>query len=272
MESESYRGKVALVTGSNRGIGLAAAREMAKHGMTVVLNGRTRERLQKARQALSDEGYRVMDVVADVTNPESCRGMIEQVLDAFGRIDVLVNSAGISMRANLEEVDHKVCRQVVDLNLLGSIYPTLYAIPHLKQSQGSIVYISSIAGLIGLPTASLYCATKTALRGLADSLRCELAPHGVHVGVVYVGFTQNDPEKRVLGAGGKEITPDRPTHMTWEQVAAEIWELVKKRRRQVVLSPIGKLARFIAWFSPRLVEASIIFSRKHQLSERLGLR
>jgi len=177
----------------------------------------------------------------------------------------------VSMRANFEDLDAETCRNFVDTNLMGCIYPTLYAVPEIKKNRGSIVFTSSIAGLIGLPTASLYCATKTALRGLADSLRCELGPDGVHVGVVYVGFTENDPEKKVVGSKGGMISPDRPAHMSWEEVAEEFAEIVRKRRSRSVLTPIGKFAEYVARLSPDIVSDTIVFSRKHQLNERFGI-
>jgi len=272
MQAQAFKGKVALITGSSRGIGLATARELAGRGARVVLNARSRDRLEQAQENLAKEGMEVMAIPADVSDPDACRNMISRVVDAHGRLDILINNAGISMRTNLEELDHETCKQMVDVNLMGCIYPTLYAIEQIKRNQGSLVFISSIAALLGLPTASLYCATKRALTGLAGSLRCELGQHGVHVGVVYVGFTENHPEKQVVGAGGSRISPDRPAHMTWQEVAREVAGLIQKRKRQATLSPVGKLARAIAWLSPGLVEKTIILFRKHQLSERLGIR
>jgi NAD(P)-dependent dehydrogenase (short-subunit alcohol dehydrogenase family) len=272
MKKNDFEGKVVLITGSSRGIGLATAREFGRRGAKVVLNARGEARLEKARESLSNDGYEVISVPADVTSPDACRDMIARTVETFGRLDVLINNAGISMRANFEDLDAETCRNIVDINLMGCIYPTLYAIPEIKKNQGSIVFTSSIAGLIGLPTASLYCATKSALRGFADSLRCELTPEGVHIGVVYVGFTENDPEKTVVGAGGDAILPARPAHMSWVEIGKEFAEMVRKRQSRAVLTPVGKLAELAARVSPDLAGDTIVFSRKHKLNERLGIR
>jgi len=272
MSKTGFENKVAIITGSSRGIGLATAREFCKRGAKVVLNARGGARLEQARETLEREGHKVIAVQADVTSPESCRGMIARTVEEFGRLDILMNNAGVSMRANLEDLDAEACRNIVDINLMGCIYPTLYSLPEIKRNKGSIVFTSSIAGLIGLPTATLYCATKTALHGFSDSLRCELAPEGVHVGIVCVGFTENDPEKTVVGAAGSAVAPGRPAHMTQEQVAKEFAELVRKRRNRAVLSPIGKFAEYISRISPEIVENTIIMSRKYKLNERFGIK
>lgn len=272
MSRKTLEGKVALITGSSRGIGLASAREMARRGASVVLNARGEERLEKAHAELVEAGFNAAAIPCDVSDPDACKAMVDFAVDEFGRLDIILNNAGVSMRSELAELDAETCRNVVDVNMLGCIYPTLYAVPHIKETKGHVLFISSIAGIIGLPTASLYCATKTGLVGFANSIRCELAPAGVHVGVIYVGFTENDPEKKVLGAGGETISPDRPAHMTQAQVAGEICRVIEKRRRGAVLSPIGKFAKFAAWFSEDLVEQIIIFTRKHNLSEKLNIR
>jgi NAD(P)-dependent dehydrogenase (short-subunit alcohol dehydrogenase family) len=272
MSKTDFKNKVALITGSSRGIGFATARELARRGARIALNARGKTRLDEARESLEHDGYEAVSVQADVVSPEACRDMVARTIDAFGRLDILINNAGVSMRANFENLDPEICRSVVDINLMGCIYPTLFSLPEIKKNRGSIVFTSSIAGLIGLPTASLYCATKTALRGLSDSLRCELAPEGVHVGIVYVGFTENDPEKTVIGTAGDQIPPSRPAHMTQDGVAKEFADLIRKRRNRAVLSPIGKFAEYAARVAPDLVENTIIFSRKHQLNERFGIR
>lgn len=271
MARKPLQDKVALITGSSRGIGLATARELAARGARIVLNARPGPRLDNALASLRSQGADAIAAPADVTDPDACRAMIEQAVAHFGRLDILVNNAGISMRANLEDLDAAACKKILDLNMHGCVYPTLYAIPQLKQNRGSVVYTSSIAGLIGLPTATLYCAAKTGLRGFADALRCELAPAGVHVGIVFVGFTENDPEKTVEGAGGQAVSPDRPGYMTQAEVGRAFADLIQHRRRQIALTPIGKFAKFAAWLSPEFVEQAIIMSRRAKLSDRLGI-
>lgn len=272
MANNDFTGKVALITGSSRGIGLATARELARRGAKIALNARGADRLEQARATLTAEGFDVMSAPADVSSAEACRGMVTRTLEHFGRLDILINNAGVSMRAKFEDLDAETCRNIVDANLMGCIYPTIAALPEIKKNRGSIVFTSSIAGLIGLPTATMYCATKTALRGFSESLRCELAPDGVHVGIVYVGFTGNDPDKTVIGAGGGAVPHGRPAHMSQEEVAVEFANLIHKRRPRAVLSPIGKLAELAARLSPDLSGDAISFSVKHRLNERFGIR
>ncbi|HOO56320.1 MAG TPA: SDR family oxidoreductase [bacterium] len=272
MSSRAFEGKVALITGSSRGIGLATACRLAGMGAKVALNGRNEERLKRALEKVSAICPEAIVVAGDVSDPESAKRMIEETVEKLGGLDILINNAGVSMRAALEELDAETCGNVVDVNLKGCIYPTFFALPHIKKSGGSIIFISSIAGLIGLPTASLYCATKMALRGFADSLRCELEPQGVHIGTVYVGFTENDPDKKVIGASGEMISPGRSPHGSKDDVAREIAKMLMKRKREVKLTPIGKLANVISRVSPVVVEKTIIFSRKHNISEKLGIR
>ena len=264
--------QVALVTGGSRGIGQAICLELARQGAAVLAAARAVEKTQAWISAAGgDLAPRIVPLALDVTDRAAVGEAVDAILEKHGRLDILVNNAGISMRANLEDLDAAACKKILDLNMHGCVYPTLYAIPQLKQTRGSVVYTSSIAGLIGLPTATLYCAAKTGLRGFADALRCELAPAGVHVGIVFVGFTENDPEKTVEGAGGQAVSPDRPGYMTQAEVGRAFADLIQQRRRQIALTPIGKLAKFAAWLSPEFVEQTIIWSRRAKLSDRLGI-
>lgn len=272
MHKRDFANKVVFITGSSTGIGLETARELAGRGAKVVLNARGVERLETAEKQLASEGYDVLALTGDITSPEKCSEMVDKTVNHFGKLDILINNAGISMRSEMEELNPETCKKVVDINLLGSIYPTFYAIPELKKTAGSIVFISSIAGIIGLPTATLYCATKRALVALAESLRCELATHNVHIGVVYVGFTENDPQKEVIGPKEQMVPHNRPNHMSRKKVAENIAQMIKKRKKQVVLTPVGKIVRFISRFSPGLVENVIITGKKYDLGNKLGIR
>jgi len=263
-QTKSMQGKVALISGASRGVGAAAAAQLLRRGAKVVITARGEARLEKTRALLEKQGGQVVAVAGDVGKLADCKAMVDAALKHFGRLDILVNNAGVSMRGHFAELSLETCEQVVSTNLTGVIYLTRLAVPHILKAKGSIVFISSIAGLMGLPGASVYCATKGALTGLSDSMRLELGPRGVHCGVVYLGFTEHDPEKRILGADGSLVPPDRPAHHTQAFAAGLIVELIEKRKRRLVMTASGKIGAAVNRFSPALMEKAILTAQQSQ--------
>jgi len=260
-----FKNKTAIVTGSGMGIGKAIALELCRAGANVVLNGRNGERLEKTYQGLLQRGYPVVAVQGDVTKISDCNAIIQKAIDTFGNIDILITNAGISMRERFENLQPEVFSQIIESNINGSAFPALAALPHLKKTKGSIVFISSAAGMIGLPTASAYSAGKMALTAIAQSLKIEMASSDVHIGIVHVGFTQNDSEKRVLNASG-ELVPvaSRPAYLqqTQEQVALAVLATIRKRKFKKILTVVGKLNAFAVRFFPNVVIRIITSSQK----------
>ncbi len=254
MASDYFSGKVALVTGSARGIGLAAARLLGDRGARVVLSDVLEETLAEAEERLKGVGIEVFASRSDVTKPEECEALVTSAIDRFGRLDVLVNNAGLSIVADLEACRPEACKKLVDVNILGSIYMTLAALDALKQAKGNLVFVSSVSGLRAIPTGSVYSASKAFLRSLAESLRLELKPHGVHVGVIFPGFTTSDSDKTVMGGDGAPRPIDRPPHDTPEGVARGIARLIEKRERERVLTKLGKATAVLQRLSPALVD------------------
>jgi NAD(P)-dependent dehydrogenase (short-subunit alcohol dehydrogenase family) len=258
-------GQVVLITGSESGIGRETARAFGRLGAAVVLNGRQAERLEQTRQALAAEGYRVAACVADVTDYAACERLVATAIASFGRLDVLVTNASISQRAYFADMQPEVFRQVLDSNVYGSVYPLKAALPHLVASRGSVTFISSISALNGMPSGSAYCAGKAALANLAHTLRLELAEAGVHFGVVHIGFTQNDPDKRVLDAAGRPVPiAHRPPRWQKSQVevAAIIVKHVRRRRRRTVISALGRLILVVHSLLPRLGDWVVLTSQR----------
>jgi short-subunit dehydrogenase len=251
-----FKNKTAIVTGSGMGIGKAIALEFCKAGANVVLNGRNAERLEKTLQELKQLGYPVVAVVGDVTKGSTCDAIVAKAIDTFGGINFLVTNAGVSMRERFENLQPEIFSQIIESNISGSAIPALKVLPHIKKTKGSIVFISSAAGMIGLPTASAYSAGKMALTALAQSMKIELADAGVHIGIVHVGFTQNDNEKRVLNANGELIpVASRPPYLqqTQQEVAQSVLAVIRKRKFKIVLTFVGKLNAFAVRFFPNLV-------------------
>jgi NAD(P)-dependent dehydrogenase (short-subunit alcohol dehydrogenase family) len=250
-----FAGKVALVTGSESGIGRATARALAQAGACVVLNGRTPNRLEATRQAFLAEGFSVVSCLADVTDYADCERLIDTAIATFGQLDILITNASISMRAYFADMQPDVFRQVLDSNVYGTAYPLKAALPHLLRARGSVTFISSISALNGVPSASAYCAGKAAISNLAHTLRLELADTGLHVGVVHIGFTQNDPDKRVLDAAGQPVPlAYRPPRWqkTQTEVAAIIVRHIRRRRQRTLISALGWLIAIVHTHLPRL--------------------
>ena len=261
---EELKGKSALITGGSRGVGFATAVELVRRGAKVAITARTRERLEDSRRKLAEMGGEAVSIVGDVGKKDDAERMVSEAVDRFGRLDILVNNAGVSMRGRFAELSAEVCERVIDTNLVGSILLSRAAVKHIIQTRGHIVFISSIAGLFGLPGASIYCASKGALSGLCDSLRIELMPLGVHVGIVYLGYTEHDPEKRILDAEGTPLPPDRPAHHTQKYAADLILRLIEKRKRRLIMTPIGNLGALVHRLSPGLVEMAVLKAQSSQ--------
>ena len=258
-----FAGKVAIVTGSESGIGRETARAFCQQGAAVVLNGRNATRLEETRQAFADAGYAVRSCVADVTDYAACEELVQTAIRAFGQLDILVTNASISMRAYFADMQPEVFRQVLDSNVYGTVYPLKAALPYLSKVRGSVTFISSISALNGMPSGSAYCAGKAAVANLAHTLRLELAHTGMHFGVVHIGFTQNDPEKRVLDAAGQPVLiAHRPPRWQKSQVevAAIILKHVRRRRQRTVISALGRLIvlihTYFPWLGDRIVLAT----------------
>ena len=248
-------GKVAIITGSSRGIGKTIAWRLGKEGAKVVVNGRKESRLSNTLAFLKNEGIEATACAADVSIPEDCRKLVEYAVSEFGSVDILVNNAGVGSRGYFENTNPDVFRQLVNINILGSVYPTLEALPVLKKNKGSVIFISSLAGFRGMPDKAPYCMTKMAQTSLAESLHNELMQDGVHIGIVYVNVTVNDPEKRVLNADGSWAALRQRDSIwvdTQEDVARVVLNMVKKRTFKSIVGLKGKsyylLQKLAPWF------------------------
>ena len=203
----SFEDKVVLITGSSQGIGRALGKQLAELGATVVLNGRNPDRLSIAVKHLNELGFSVIGLQGDVSCPEVCTHIIEETIRKFGKIDILVNNVGIAVGPETaENIIPRVYAEVAATNYLSAVYMTRGVLPHIRTSHGSILFVSSIAGLIGFPESAAYSSAKMALTGFTETLRWELLGKGVHIGIAYVGFTENVKDKQILApSGGKML-------------------------------------------------------------------
>lgn len=249
--------KVVIITGASSGIGAATAIEFARKGAFVVLASRNIENLQKIEDSITKLGGKSVIIPTDVTEEEQCKRLIDKTIEKLGRIDILINNAGISMRASFNDVEIVVLKRLMDVNFWGSVYCTKAALPYLLQSNGSVVGICSIAGHVGLPGRTGYSASKFALRGFLETIRNEYIHKKLHVMTVSPGFTASNVRFNALTANGipqGETPRDENGMMTAEKVAIEIREGIEKRKREIVLTLIeGKLAVFLNKWWPSLV-------------------
>jgi NAD(P)-dependent dehydrogenase (short-subunit alcohol dehydrogenase family) len=233
-----FRGKVILITGASSGIGRAAAVRLGGLGARLGLAARNREALDTVSAATITAGGEALVVPTDVTEVEQCRQAVEATVERFGRLDILLNSAGLSLRGYFEGSSLEALERVVRVNFLGTLYATHYALPHVKRARGSLVAMSSLTGLRGVPSYAVYGASKFAVRGLYESLRLELKRDGVHVGVVYPGFVDTPLRENVLRPDGRTWPePPAPPFRIWpvEKCVDRILRLIVKRRAQALL-------------------------------------
>lgn len=245
---------VVLVTGSARGIGYAVAEAFAQTGAKIVLSDVQQDLLAAAKQRLESSGAEVFAQVCDVSDPDACVGLVDAAVAHFGGLDVLVNNAGISIVSDFEQCRPTVMSKLVQVNLLGSMFMTQAALPAIRASKGSLVYVSSVSGIRAIPRGALYSASKAGIRSFAESLRVELAGCGVHVGVVSPGFTTSDEAKTVMRGDGSARPIDRPAHDTPEGVAKQVLTLVRRRQRERILTPLGQLTAVLQRLSPYLLD------------------
>jgi len=233
------KGKVVIITGASSGIGLSCAEVFASKGASVVLAARSIEKLQIVEKGLAKNGYSAFAVKTDVTNEDDCKNLIAQTLNRYGKIDYLINNAGVSMRALLADLNVKVIRQVMEVNFFGAVYCTKYALPHIIESKGSIVGVTSLAGFFGLPARSGYSASKFALQGFLETVRVENLDKNLHVMIVAPGFTASNIRRNALTADGSPqgISPrDENKMMSSGEVALKIADGVKHRKRTIIIS------------------------------------
>lgn len=260
MVSNFYIGKVVIITGSSRGIGKEIATQLAQKGAFVVLNGRNKERLQKTENDLRNIQVNTMSVCCDVSTIEGCKLLVDSTLKQFKKIDILINNAGVSMRGEMAELNPDVFKRVIDCNLLGSAYTSIACLKHLRKTEGSIVFISSLAGIRGLPSLSAYCSSKMALRAMAESIRIEEKKNNIHVGLILVGVTEIEADKESINSDGSVIklnSRDRNKVDSLQNVAKEVIKNIKNRKFITVLTRLGFINYYMQSFFPSLVEKII---------------
>jgi short-subunit dehydrogenase len=254
------KGKVAIVTGASSGIGKALAFELAGRGAHVVLAARNIEKLEAIADEIRNKGFDALPVKVDVTIEDDCKKLIGAALDKYHTIDILINNAGISMRALFNDTDLDVIRKLMDVNFWGTVYCTKYALPHILKSKGSVVGISSIAGFNGLPGRTGYSASKFAIQGFLETLRIENRRNGLHVLIACPGFTASNIRTTALNANGNmqgESPREELKMMTAEATAKHIVNAIQKRKKILILTLQGKMIVWMGRFFPLFLDRMI---------------
>ena len=256
--SAYFKDKVVVVTGGTDGIGRALVDALLLRGAKVATCGRNYDKLYLL-QSNHPSAY-LHTMVADVSNENECRRFIDMTIEMFGGIDILINNAGISMRALIKDASIDVIRKVMDINFFGSVYCTKFALNSIIERKGTVVGVSSIAGYRGLPGRSAYSASKFALQGWLEAIKTELAEEGVHVMWVCPGFTTSNIRKASLNKDAQthgDSTMDESKLMTAEEVAEHILNAIEKKKRTIVLTGTGKQTVFLNKFFPGLADKLI---------------
>jgi short-subunit dehydrogenase len=252
---------VLAITGATSGIGRALAMEGARRGARIAACGRNAAELDSLRLEVERLGQPCLCMTVDVRQESQCQEFIQAIETHYGQLDVLINNAGISMRALFHELDLDVLRQVMDVNFWGTVFCSRYAMPLLLKSRGSLVGISSVAGFQGLPGRTGYCASKFAMHGLLEAIRLESQASGLHVLICCPGFTASNIRNTALNAQGKaqgESPRDEQKMMTANQVAIHTLNAIQRRKPKLVLSTQGKLTYLLGKFLPGFVNKQVI--------------
>ncbi len=254
---EDFKNKTVIVTGASSGIGEALAREFASRGARVVMGARSVDKLQLLAGEIRAQGGQAAYCGVDVTKPEECRELINTAVREFGGIDVLICNAGLSMRALFDEVDLEVLHRLMDVNFWGTVNCCKYALPYLQASKGSVVGVSSVAGLHGLPGRTGYSASKYAMTGFLETLRIENLKKGLHVMIACPGFTASNVRFSALTADGSqqgETPRNESKMMTSAQVARIIARDVRRRKRLCLMEAEGRATHFVKKFAPAFLD------------------
>jgi short-subunit dehydrogenase len=252
---DQIQGKVVVITGGSDGIGKALVELYLDKGAKVATCARNYQKLYQLQSAHT--GKPLFIHATDVSKEIDCKGFIDAVIKEFGTIDILINNAGVSMRALVQDVDLDTIRRVMDINFWGTVYCTKFALDHIIKNKGTIVGVSSIAGYRGLPGRSGYSASKYAVNGWLEALRTELLESGTNVMWVCPGFTSSNIRNAALNSKGEsqgESPMDEGAMMSSDECATHIAHAIEKRKRTLVLTFTGKRAVFMNKFFPSLAD------------------
>jgi dehydrogenase/reductase SDR family member 7B len=257
---DSLKAKNIIITGASSGIGEALAIQATKTGANIVLASRNISKLDELKKSLNNYDTTIITLSCDVTIASDCQNLIDTAIRELGSIDVLINNAGISMRASFEDINMDVLKEVMNVNFWGSVYCSKAAIPYLLKTKGSLVAVSSVTGFKGLPGRSGYAASKFAVNGFFESIRMEYMSRGLHTLISCPGFTASNIRVNALNAAGEqqaETPADESKMDTTESVALDILQAIRDRKDFMLTNKQGRIIFWMNKFFPKFVDKKI---------------
>ena len=249
----NFTNQVVLITGASSGIGRCLAIDFAKLGAVVIGCGRSQQRLDTTLTEVRRASPSSTMIPCDVGNRQEVQSMVAKVLADFGKIDILINNAGIGMRKPFAETSVDTIEEIMRINYFGMVYCTHAALPSMiARGGGHIVNISSVAGIIGTPNLSGYCASKFAMNGFSESLYYELKPLGIHVSVICPGPVRTDFNRSFA-----DIKPKSPGFLMLapETVSRLVIRAIARKKFEVVMPWSLALITRVARMAPSLFRA-----------------
>ena len=254
----ALKDNVTIITGASTGIGEELAYRLAQLGAKLVLTARRLDELNRVAKKARSFGGNVITVSADVGKSDDCKQIIAAAVNEFGRVDTLVNNAGMTMWAKFADIkDVAMLERIMQVNYMGAVYCTHFALPHLIATKGRIVGVASLTGLVGVPTRTGYAASKHAMRGFFDSLRIELAEDGVSVTMIYPGFVATGIRENATGSDGLPAKID-PVNKDDVMSVAECTDIIVRameaRKREEIMTVKGKLGQWLKLIAPGVID------------------
>ncbi len=275
MTTDTFREKTVIVTGASSGIGKALTLQLADEGAWLVLAAREVQRLDALVLECQQRGGKAIAIPTDVADESQCCTLIQRTQETYGRIDMLVNNAGMAVVSKLEDLpDLHQFKQVMDVNFYGMVYCTYYALPYIKEASGRIVNVSSLGGVMAIPFNTSYIASKFAVNGFSDSLRMELTKAGVSVTVICPYWVVTEFHERYLDKNGKPKGPaGRAIYtnktMTANRCAQIILKAARRRKREVLMGP-GRMVVWLKLIAPNLADKMVIEAVLRPAAKRIS--
>ncbi len=267
MQHNIFNDKIVIVTGASSGIGRATALEFARNGSKLVIAARSADRLAELETEIRKLGAEALSCVTDVSSEDECRKMVEAAVARFGTVDILINNAGISMRALFDEVDIAVLKRLMDVNFWGTVHCTKYALPYIVRNRGSIVGVSSTAGFHGLPGRTGYSASKFAMHGFLETVRIENLKEKLHVMIIAPGFTASEIRRNALLADGSTQgnSPREEKNLrSPEHVARWVLKGIRKKKRNKIMTWAGRFTALLQRIIPAVVDYAYYLEMKRE--------